>query len=83
MTHDDFPQSFDDVAQLEEFLSRPTEGLVEMMTRLGGDILILGVAGKMGPTLARMAVRASQLAGTSRMVVGVSRFSDPRRAGGS
>ena len=42
-----------------------------------GDLLILGVAGKMGPTLARMARRASDLAGTPRRVIGVSRFSDP------
>ncbi|MAG92882.1 MAG: epimerase [Planctomycetaceae bacterium] len=77
MTSNELPQSFGDVAELEEFLSRPSEGLVETMSRLEGDVLILGVAGKMGPTMARMAVRASQAAGTSRKVIGVSRFSDP------
>jgi nucleoside-diphosphate-sugar epimerase len=39
--------------------------------------MLLGVAGKMGPTLARMARRASDTAGTARRVIGVSRFSTP------
>jgi nucleoside-diphosphate-sugar epimerase len=39
--------------------------------------LILGVGGKMGPTLARMAKRASDLAGVSRRVIGAARFSSP------
>nr|WP_255551155.1 NAD-dependent epimerase/dehydratase family protein [Granulicella sp. dw_53] len=34
----------------------------------------MGVGGKMGPTLARMAKRASDLAGISRRVIGISRF---------
>ncbi len=45
------------------------------MARLEGDIILLGVAGKMGPTLARMAKRATDLAGRKRRVIGVSRFS--------
>jgi len=36
---------------------------------------VLGVAGKMGPSLARMARRASDLAGTRRRIIGVARFS--------
>ena len=48
-----------------------------MFSRLSGDIIVLGVAGKMGPTLARMAARAASLAGTPRRVIGVARFSDP------
>jgi nucleoside-diphosphate-sugar epimerase len=67
-----------DVAALEERLSEPTEGVVETMRRLEGDILVLGVGGKMGPTLARMAKRASDLAGVERRVIGVSRFSQGR-----
>jgi hypothetical protein len=35
----------------------------------------LGVGGKMGPTLARMAKRASEEAGVERKILGVSRFS--------
>src|SRR5579859_4698044 len=66
-----------DVADLEDRLSRPTAGLVESMSRLEGDVLVLGAAGKMGPTLARMARRALDEAGVRRRVIGVSRFSEP------
>lgn len=69
------PASIQDVAQLEELLSEPTEGVVRTLGSLDGDILVLGVAGKMGPTLARMAKRASDAAGVKRRVIGVSRFS--------
>jgi nucleoside-diphosphate-sugar epimerase len=64
-----------DVGELEDLLSEPTERVVEEMRSLPGDILILGVGGKMGPTLARMAKRASDAAGMARRVIGVSRFS--------
>ena len=61
-------------AELEELLSEPTNDVVEALARIEGDILILGAAGKMGPSLARLAVRAS-IGG--RRVVAVARFSDP------
>jgi len=64
-------------ARLEELLSEPTEDVIETLSRLPGDILLLGVAGKMGPTLARMARRAADAAGIERRVIGVSRFSTP------
>ncbi len=64
------------LADLEDRLSEPTEAVVAMMQRVPGDILILGVAGKMGPSLARMAKRASDAAGTARRIIGVSRFRD-------
>ena len=50
------------------------------MHRIPGDILFLGVGGKMGPTMARMARRATDLAGVSRRIIGVSRFSSTRFA---
>jgi nucleoside-diphosphate-sugar epimerase len=59
--------------QLEDFLSAPSEADVQAMARLEGDLLILGVAGKMGPSLARRAKRACP----RKRVIGVSRFSDP------
>ena len=61
-----------DLDDLEDRLSTPTEGVIETMARLDGDILVLGVAGKMGPTLARMAHRASEAAGVRRRVIGVA-----------
>jgi hypothetical protein len=55
-----------DVEDLEERLSRPTEGVLKTMARLEGDLIVVGVAGKMGPTLARMARRALGLVGNRR-----------------
>ena len=69
--------SIRDEAHLEELLSEPTEGVVRTMRALEGDVIVLGVAGKMGPTLARMAKRASDAAGVKRRIVGASRFSSP------
>jgi dTDP-4-dehydrorhamnose reductase len=72
------PGTVRDVEQLEDLLSTPTEGLVDTFQRLDGDLLILGVAGKMGPTLAWMARRAFDLAGhRDRRVIGVARFTNP------
>src|SRR6266550_4671613 len=64
-----------DIEELDELLSEPTEAVIRTLAALDGDILVLGVGGKMGPTLARMAKRASDIAGVSRRVIGVSRFS--------
>jgi nucleoside-diphosphate-sugar epimerase len=70
-----FADSIQSVEELEERLSAPTEGVIETLARLEGDIILLGVGGKMGPSLARMIRRASEAAGVSRQVLGVSRFS--------
>ncbi|MGH9832413.1 MAG: NAD-dependent epimerase/dehydratase family protein [Blastocatellia bacterium] len=61
--------------QLEESLSAPNSRDVELMRRLAGDVIVLGAGGKMGPSLARLARRASDAAGTTRRVIAVSRFS--------
>jgi nucleoside-diphosphate-sugar epimerase len=72
-----FPEKIGSVEQLEELLSRPTDYCIEALSRTKGDIIILGVAGKMGPTLARMAKRALVAANaSSRKVIGVARFSN-------
>jgi dTDP-4-dehydrorhamnose reductase len=76
----DYPAYFESVEALEEYLSRPSPKVVESMHRLEGDILILGVGGKMGPTLAMLARRAVVEAGVNKRVIGVSRFSDPQVA---
>lgn len=65
------PARFEDIAELEEAMSRPSAGLKASLARAPGDILVLGVGGKMGPTLARMAKRADP----ARRVIGVARFS--------
>lgn len=71
---------FANTEQLEEALSAPSAELIETFRRLDGDLMILGVAGKMGPTLARMARRASDAAGKKRRIIGVARFSNPELA---
>ena len=71
------PASVADVEQLEDLLSEPDQGVLDTLSRLDGDLLVLGAAGKMGPTLARMARRASDAAGVRRRVFAVSRFSAP------
>jgi nucleoside-diphosphate-sugar epimerase len=58
---------------LEELLSRPSEADVEAARNLAGDLLILGAAGKMGPSLARRAKRAIESAGLSNRVIAVTR----------
>jgi nucleoside-diphosphate-sugar epimerase len=66
-----------DTEQLDELLSEPTPLAVATVARLDGDLLILGVGGKMGPTLARMAARAVGQAGSRSRVLAASRFSNP------
>jgi nucleoside-diphosphate-sugar epimerase len=66
------PARFADVGALEEFMSTPSAELAADLARAPGDILVLGVGGKMGPTLARMAKRAAP----DRRVIGVARFSE-------
>lgn len=66
------PDRFKDVEELEEFMTRPSRALIDDLARLSGDIMVLGVGGKMGPTLARLAKRGAP----NRRVIGVARFSE-------
>jgi nucleoside-diphosphate-sugar epimerase len=68
------PTRFEDVDALETFMSEPTPGLVADLAGVDGDIIVIGVGGKMGPTLARMAKRAAP----HKRVIGVARFSNPQ-----
>lgn len=63
--------------ELEDSLSQPTAQDQAALRELSGDLLILGVNGKMGPSLARRARRAADAAGVHRHIIGVSRFSEP------
>jgi nucleoside-diphosphate-sugar epimerase len=62
-----------DVEQLEDILSTPSHADVDAIAALGGDLMILGVAGKMGPSLAHRARRAAP----QKRIIGVARFSNP------
>jgi nucleoside-diphosphate-sugar epimerase len=69
---DMFPTHFTNVEELEDFMSAPTLELIEDLAEVSGDIMILGVAGKMGVTLARVIKRAAP----DKRVIGVARFSE-------
>ena len=70
--------TFASEAELEDALSAPSAGLLASLRSTPGDIVVLGAAGKMGPTLARMARRALDALGRSERVIAVSRFSSPQ-----
>lgn len=53
-------------------MSAPSPALVQTLARVDGNIMVLGVGGKMGPTLARMAKRAAP----HKRIIGVARFSE-------
>jgi nucleoside-diphosphate-sugar epimerase len=64
--------------ELNEFMTEPTEGLVEMMAGLEGEVMVLGGSGKMGPELVETIVRADQAAGKAPRVTVASLFPPPR-----
>jgi nucleoside-diphosphate-sugar epimerase len=74
LTRDSLPDTISDIAALDDLLCRPSQALVDDLRKVDGDIMILGVAGKMGPTLAGLAKAALP----DRRVIGVARFSDGR-----
>ncbi|HZD28404.1 MAG TPA: NAD(P)-dependent oxidoreductase [Xanthobacteraceae bacterium] len=66
------PDRLRDVEHLEEVMTTPSAAVIAALHQLPGDIIVLGVAGKIGPTLARLAKRAAP----AKRVVGVARFSE-------
>jgi nucleoside-diphosphate-sugar epimerase len=72
LTPETLPTTIADIAALDELLCRPSQALIDDLNRIDGDIMILGVAGKMGPTLAGLAKAALP----RRHIIGVARFSD-------
>jgi nucleoside-diphosphate-sugar epimerase len=72
LTRENLPDTIPDIAALDELLCRPSQALIDDLEKTRGDIMILGVAGKMGPTLAGLAKAALP----RRRVIGVARFSD-------
>ncbi|MGH9617519.1 MAG: NAD-dependent epimerase/dehydratase family protein [Acidobacteriaceae bacterium] len=62
--------------QLEEKLAQPSPADVVAMRALDGDIIVLGVGGKMGPSLVRLLRRAANEAGVKKKIVAVARFTD-------
>src|ERR1700679_617014 len=73
LTRETLPETISDIATLDDLLCRPSQALIDDLKKVDGDIMILGVAGKMGPTLAGLAKAALP----GRRVIGVARFGDP------
>jgi nucleoside-diphosphate-sugar epimerase len=73
LTRETLPDTIADIAALDDLLCRPSQPLIDDLAKIEGDIMILGVAGKMGPTLAGLAKAALP----DRRIIGVARFSDP------
>ncbi len=69
-----YPDKISNEEQLEELLSRPGDKVTEMFSRLDGDIMFLGIGGKIGPSLAYMAKRACDKARVKKKIIGVSLF---------
>jgi nucleoside-diphosphate-sugar epimerase len=66
------PDHIKDEAHLEDLMTTPSSAVVETLSKVSGDIMVLGVGGKMGPTLARLARRAAPV----KRIFGVARFSE-------
>jgi nucleoside-diphosphate-sugar epimerase len=64
-------------SELDELLSHPTQAVLEALSRISGDFMLLGASGKMGPTLARMVRRGLDELGSKARVTAVARFSNP------
>tara|TARA_B100001115_G_scaffold82856_1_gene61018 strand:+ start:404 stop:1417 length:1014 start_codon:yes stop_codon:yes gene_type:complete len=58
-------------ADLIDQMCTPSDAVCDAVAELDGDIMVLGAAGKMGPTLCELLVRAG-----ARRVIAVSRFSN-------
>ena len=69
------PERITSEAELEEVLAEPSEADLQCVARLGGEILVIGAGGKMGPSLTRRIHRAVLGAGGSSRVIAASRFS--------
>lgn len=61
---------------MEKELLQPSDALIADMYDIQGDIILLGVGGKMGPSMAKLAKQAVDKAGVKKRIIGISRFSD-------
>ncbi|CAH1649391.1 Nucleoside-diphosphate-sugar epimerase [Chelatococcus asaccharovorans] len=73
LTATSLPARITSIAELDDLLCRPSQALIDDLADVDGDIMIVGVGGKMGPTVAGLAKAAAP----HRRVIGVARFSEP------
>ena len=68
----------EDLIALENRLTAPSAALIEDIKKIKGDIVLLGIGGKMGPSMGKLLVDAIKAAGITKRVIGISRFSDEK-----
>jgi nucleoside-diphosphate-sugar epimerase len=73
LSRDTLPRTIPDISALDDLLCQPSQALIDDLRNVDGDIMVLGVGGKMGPTLAGLARAALP----DRRIIGVARFSEP------
>src|SRR5437899_150585 len=72
------PETIRDIAHLDDLLSIPSDAALRTLNQLDGDFIILGAAGKMGPTLSRIvAFSSGNIYGLSDIKRGGSLETDP------
>ncbi len=71
MSLKDFTTAISTEEELISVMTEPSSDVITAISQIKGTIMLLGVSGKMGPTLAELLIRAG-----ARHVIGVSRFSD-------
>lgn len=64
-------------AELENLLASPSDADIAFMRRLEGDLVVLGAAGKMGPSLVARARRALAASGSKSRLIAVTRSGAP------
>lgn len=74
MSKNKYPEKITSEAILEDLLSTPSAETVKMIAAMEGDLMFLGIGGKIGPSLARMALKACEEAGVEKRITGVSLF---------
>ena len=74
MNKNKYPEKIASEEILEDLLSTPSAETVKMFAGIEGDLMFLGIGGKIGPSLARMALRACEQAGVEKRILGVSLY---------
>lgn len=70
-------QTLETVNQLDEFMTRPSDAVVEAVSQCPRGFAVLGAGGKMGFHVSRMLQRALETLGRTDPIHVVSRFSSP------
>lgn len=63
------------IKDIEKMLVKPSNDLIEDVKKINGDIIILGISGKIGYNLSALLMNALNEAGIDKKVYGVARFS--------